>query len=246
LPLLLIGFLRIRDSFLWCLLTIGIFVPVTAVFFPSTSLPYWNRWVYILVYPLMFVVAEGFDRLWHTWPNAKKKFKHLTPKLVAALYLLLLLTLSGFYLTTSPEHAFPYFSQYNPYLSQIPSSMLQTTVSVEDAPALVDCFNWLNKCAGNDSVVVCHYALYDWATIFLKNKSIISTPLDNLGTNPQTKALQAYFLVSAANSSLAVGHVEIFTVWWVSGKGWFQIPTLPVEFRVVYESGNMAVYSYNR
>jgi hypothetical protein len=245
LPLALMGLSRLKDSFLWCLLALCMAVPTIAVFFPSSSLPYWNRWIYILVYPLMVFATEGFDRLWGIWSRARGKLRHLTPKLFAVVYLFLLLTLSGFYISASPEHSLPYFSQYNPYLNFIPSSMLQTTVSIDDTSSLIDCFNWLNKNMNDQAVVVCHYALYDWAEIYLNNKKIVSTPAEMLSSDIQSKTPQTDFLINAANASLASGHSEVFTVWWVNGKGWFQIPTLPAEFEEVYCSGKMAVYSYH-
>jgi hypothetical protein len=244
LPLVFLGLKSLRDSILryWMILCIGI--PLSTILYPSASLPYWNRWVYLLVYPLIFYAVEGFERLWRSWSGPKSNFKRYVPKALAVVYLSLLLTLSGSYLAATPEYAFSYYSQCNPYLMHIPSSMLQTTVSVEDAPSLVECLNWLNKTADKDSVIVAHYMLRDWVSIYLHGKPIVSTPVEVLGTSAQTEAMYAENLVEAAKEASANGHAKVYTVWWIKGDGWYQIPSLPSDFREIYAAGRMAAYSY--
>ena len=199
-----------------------------------------------MIYPLVFFAAEGFATLWRTWTRLKSNWKRWAPKIAAFVYLGLLLTFSGFYLTSSPEKPFPYFSQYNPYLHHIPSSMLQTTVSVTDTPGLVDCLTWLKQVDSQNSVLVIHYALRDWALLYLDRTTVtISSPVAVLGTSPQTEAGFAQSLVDSAMQASANGTQNVYTVWWVSGAGWYQIPSLPSAFVEVYSSGRMAVYSYN-
>jgi hypothetical protein len=245
LPLVIVGIGSLRDSILryWMIPCIGI--PLLTMVYPSASVIWWNRWIYLLVYPLVFYAAEGFGRLWRLWSGLESNFRHLFPKVLAVAYLSLLLTFSGSYLVTSPENAFPYYSQYNPYLTHIPSSMLQTTVSVQDTPPLVDCLKWLNATADENSTTVTHYAVYDWVYIYLHNKHIVSTAKEQLGTSAQTEAMLAENIVQIAKEASANGSDRVYTVWWISGQGWYQIPTLPSDFKEVYRAGRMAVYLYN-
>ena len=152
--------------------------------------------------------------------------------------------LSGYYLTTTPENAFPYFSQYNPYLAEIPSSMLQNTLSINDNPALVACFDWLNNNT-NPSSIVLHYALYYLAVIYMPSRIIVSVDQNrSMYANIQNGTTLADQLLSTANEYLSGGH-RVYTVWWISGDGWYGIRSLPSDFKEVYHSGKMAVYSYN-
>jgi hypothetical protein len=246
LPLAAVGLMRLKDPYMRLLLILCIGIPVITLFSPSAALPYWNRWIYLMVYPLVFFAAEGFATLWRTWARLKNTCKHWAPKVAALAYLGLLLTFSGFYLTSTPEHPFSYFSQYNPYLNQIPSSMLQTTVSVTDTSGLVDCLTWLNQTVSRDSVVVVHYALRDWVAIYLDGTTtIISSPVAVLGTSQQTEAAFAQNLVDSAKIASANGTVNVYTIWWIPGEGWYQIPSLPSVFVEAYHSGRMAVYIFN-
>src|SRR5664280_2000619 len=175
LPLVFLGVKGLKDRVLkyWILLCVGIVL--VEMLDPNAPLYFWNRWVYLLVYPLLFFAVQGLERLWQFAPNAnaKCKVKRLLPKVFSIAYVILLLVLSGYYLTTSPENAFPYFSQYNPYLTEIPSSMLQNTVSINDNPSLVACFEWLNNNTSESSVVVSHYALYDLAVLYIPSHHIV-------------------------------------------------------------------------
>ena len=127
-PLATWGFLKQKDWLLrywiiWCLS-----VPLLLAFFPNLPLYYWNRWVYLLVYPLLFFTVEGLNRLWDFGSNHKIKIRRIFPKVLALTYIALLITLSGFYIAANPRAQIPIFSTANPYLSFIPSSMMQNTL----------------------------------------------------------------------------------------------------------------------
>lgn len=49
----------------------------------------------------------------------------------------------------------------------------------------------------------------------------------------------------AAKLAIDKGHSSVYSVWWVSGKGWYGISTLPTDFTEVYHVGEMAVYLFN-
>jgi hypothetical protein len=246
LPLVFLGIKSLRDRVLkyWALLCVGIVL--IEMLDPNAPLYFWNRWVYLLVYPLLFFAVQGLERLWHFAPNTKGKIKRLLPKVFAIAYIFSLLVLSGYYLTTSPENAFPYFSQYNPYLAEIPSSMLQNTLSINDNPSLVACFEWLNNNTTENSVIMSHYALYNLAVIYIPSHHIVIVDQGpSMWANLQNGTTLADQMLSTAKEYSAGGHVKVYTVWWISGDGWYGIRSLPSDFKEVYYSGKMAVYLYN-
>jgi hypothetical protein len=246
LPLVFLGIKGLSDRVLgyWILLCLGIVL--VEMLFPNLPLYFWNRWAYLLVYPLLFFVVQGLERLWRFVPNAKRKVTRMIPKAFAIAYCVSLLMLSGFYLTTSPEDAFPYFSKYNPYLVEIPSSMLQNTVSINDIPSLIACFEWLNYNTSNSSVIVSHYALYNLAVNYMPGRIIVPVLQGpSFWDNVQNGTVLKDQMISTASEYYARHSGKVYTVWWVSGDGWYGIQNLSSDFREVYHFGKMAVYLFN-
>ena len=247
-PFIILGLLRLKDSALrywglFCLLIVFL-----EMLNPSLPLYLWYRWILILVYPLLFFTVQGVDVLWQSILRIKGKFRRLGPKIFVGVYIFLILTLSGYYLTTSPDNSFSYFSEYNSYLSSIPSSMIQNPIPIQDNPSMVNCFNWLSCNTAKDSAVIEHYALYDSTTIYLRNHSLFSITEESSYTwslswsNSQNVTSMTQRMVQVANETLAIGSAKsVYTVWWINGQGWYGIPSLPAEFKVVFQSGNMAV-----
>lgn len=93
LPLALVGLVGFKVSAMhyWAVLCLGIVV--LEMLNPNLPLYFWNRWVYLLVYPLLFFATQGFEKIWKFWSNHKNKIRRLAPKVFAISYLLLLLTL---------------------------------------------------------------------------------------------------------------------------------------------------------
>jgi hypothetical protein len=246
LPLVFLGIKGLKDWVMRYWLLLGLGIVLLEMFYPNAPLYFWNRWVYLLVYPFLFFVVQGLERVWQFSQYKKRKVMHFASKVFAIVYCFSLLILSGFYLVTSPENAFPYFSQYNPYLAEIPSSMLQNTVSINDNPSLIACFEWLNNNTSESAVVVSHYALYDLAVIYIPSRQIVPVEQGlSFWDNVQNETVLADQLLSTANVYSVQGHVKVYTVWWISGDGWYGIPSLPSEFMEVYHFGKMAVYLYN-
>lgn len=49
---------------------------------------------------------------------------------------------------------------------------------------------------------------------------------------------------NASSAALTAGNNTVYTVWWANGKGWYDIPSLPSNYKEVYRSGDMAVYVF--
>ena len=123
--------------------------------------------------------------------------------------------------------------------------MLQNTLPINDNPALVKCFEWINNNTSEDSAVVIHYALYDLAAIYISNRAVISVTQGSMWAYIQNETSLVDGIVAAARVTLNNGPGAVYTVWWVSGKGWYGISTLPSDFKEVYRSGEMAVYLFD-
>jgi hypothetical protein len=245
LPFVIVGFKSLNDWILraWVILCLG-FVLISMVF-PDNPFYYWNRWVYLLVYPLLFFAVEGLDKLWKFGSNHKNVLKRRIPKLVAIVYVMLLLTLSGFYLVATPENQITFFADHNQYLTYIPSSMLQNTIPLRDNPSFIACCNWITDNAATDSVVVEHYALYDLSTIYLHGEKIVpvlSSP--SIWNSIQNQTSLVDNLSNASELALVNGNSTVYTIWWVNGEGWYQIASLPSNFTEVFHIDRMAVYAF--
>jgi hypothetical protein len=246
LPLAVVGLFKLKDWFLrfwviWCFSAMLLLVA-----FPSLPLYYWPRWYYLLVYPLLFFAAEGLERLYRLWSQHKHKIKRLLPKTVAISYVALLLALSGFYMAATPENQLSFFSADNPYLVYFPSTMLQNMLSITDNPSLVNCFDWISNNSAIDAAVVMHYALYDLAEIYLPNRLIINVPNSrSIYNHLQNQTTLVDGMIDASSRAMNSGNSTVYTVWWISGKGWYDIPSLPSNFVQVYRSGELAVYVFH-
>jgi hypothetical protein len=246
LPLVAIGFRDLKDSLLKYWLVWCVVVPLLLAVFQNLPLYFWNRWVYLLVYPLLFFAVAGLDKLWHLKSGHKLNVQRLFPKVVAISYVVLLLSLSGFYLAEPPDSQISLFSTANPYLTFIPSSMLQNALPITDNPLLENCFNWINNNSPNDSAVVIHYALYNLASIYVRHRAVVSVDSNSpmwVFLNNETAVVDG--LVGSARQALTSGNSSVYTVWWVNGEGWYKVSTLPSEFTQIYQYGRMAVYMYN-
>lgn len=246
LPLVLIGLVGFKISAMhyWALLCVAIVM--LEMFNPNLPFNFWNRWVYLLVYPLLFFAAHGIDTIWRFWSSNKKKIMRSIPRVFAIAYLILILTLSGYYLVVGPENQISFFSKDNGYLAFIPSSMLQNTLPISDNPSLVKCFDWINNTASVDSVVVIHYSLVPLADLYIGNRLIVPVSQGPLMWEYlKNESALADGMVDIAKSVSNNSHSSVYTVWWVSGKGWYGISSLPSDFKEVYRIEEMAVYLFN-
>jgi hypothetical protein len=225
LPFALVGLWRLQNLQLrfWLLITLFL------VLLPTASVsPY--RWVLMLTYPLAFFATESLSTLKSIhWKRYRLKVSR-----VALLYLVFSTAiLSVGYVTLAPESPFLYFNSYglNRYDYQIPTSMLQNTISQTDCQDTANVLNWFKNNVNNNSILLTHTAFYSWALLTLNESQIKS-----YGFNDPEK--------SAAETTVE-GFQHIYLIWWVSGQGWYGEPTLPSSFSLDYSSGRIAIYSYN-
>jgi hypothetical protein len=172
------------------------------------------RWTLLLTYPLAFYAAEGFASL--------------KLDLYKAGVGLMLATLSVSFMVFPNSLAFPYFGLFTLY---VPSSMLQNTVSLSDSQDTVNALQWVRNNMPSDARLLVHDVFYGWASLALDGGQLIHYGYGH----PETMAQKL-----EENGS----EYKLYLVWWINGSGWHGQPNVSSAFRVIYESGRIAVFTY--
>jgi len=224
LPLIVVGLWRFGNLQLrsWLLLSfILLFIPLYSVS------PY--RWLLLLTYPLAFYATDALSTL----NSIKWKHFKFTVQRIAILYLVLSTAILSFgFIFMTSEKPFFYFNpqQFNHYSYQIPTSMLQNTISITDCQATVNALQWFKDNLNSSALLLTHTAFYGWALLTLNSNQVMNYGFGNPST--------------AATAAAQEGHTQIYLIWWVNGQGWYAQPTVPPSFHEVYQSGKIAIYSY--
>jgi hypothetical protein len=224
LPFLLLGIWRLKNFQLRCWIVVSLILLFVPLVSPSNL-----RWVLMLTYPLAFFVVEALSRL----KSVSWKRFGFTLRRIGIVYLVFLVSVLslGFMLLT-PQNPFPYFAEpVNGYVYQIPTSMLQNTVSKSDCPDTVNALQWFKNNEDDSAVLLTHRVFYGWAMLTINASQIVLYEYDNPA--------------NAANTVTQQDRGKIYLIWWINGQGWYGQPTVPSSFREVYHSGEIAIYSYN-
>jgi len=223
LPLMAISFKQFGNLQLrsWLLLSLILLL------IPTSVSPY--RWLLMLVYPIAFYATESLSRL----KTIRWKRSIFTLQRIAVLYLVLSTTVLslGFIFMTS-QQPLAYFDpkQFNAYLSQIPTSMLQNTISAADCQSTVNVLQWFKENVNSSALLLTHTAFYGWALLTLNVNQVRYYGFED----PATAAMRI----------VQEGHTQIYLIWWVNGKGWYGQPTVSSSFHEIYHSGEIAIYKY--
>ncbi len=206
-----------------------LFFSVILMLLPIASVsPY--RWVLMLVYPLAFYATDTLSRL----KSIKLKRFKLNVTNIVVLYLVLSTSILSFgFIFMTSEDPFVYFNpQYaNYYEFQIPSSMLQNTISITDCKNTANALQWFKTNENSSAILLTHTVFYSWALLKLKEDQVRDYKFDA----PDHAALIA----------VQEGYSQIYIIWWINGRGWYDQPTLPSIFHEVYHSGDIAIYRYD-
>jgi len=224
LPLVIIGLRRLRDFQMraWVLLC------VVAALIPMVS-PSNLRWLMLLTYPFAFFATDALGKLRNvSW----RRFRIASRKVVSVYLLIMMSVLSFSLLLLPPENAAPYFNSnvFNNYVYQIPTSMLQNTVSIADCQDTNFALLWLKSNLDNDAYLLSHRAFYGWSLSVISSDHVILYEYDNPEDTAKTLAQQS--------------NNKLYLIWWVNGQGWYGQPTVPSTFLEVYRSGRIAIYMY--
>jgi hypothetical protein len=141
---------------------------------------------------------------------------------------MVLVSLSGstlLYAVLPAQSALPFFTMFPQY---VPSSMVQSSLPSSDYPNVVNAMLWIDSHLGSDSVLITQQAFYGWARSYLSpDKPVVNS------------------LLASPNSVIGEtgSYTHVFTIWWVSGTGWFQ-GSFPVGAKPLVSFGDLAVYEY--
>ncbi len=240
LPLAVLGALSFRELDVWSWLTICLGFSYWPIFLPEYS-KFWFRWAILLVYRVVFLAVEGIDRLWKWGRRFVWKFN--IGKVLVLSLLLVNLAMSGYYLTSVPEHQIQYFGEWNHYKQFIQTSMLQNSVSLSDTPEVVEALEWLGERAETDSVLLLHEAMDNWARILVSGVEIIR--VDEVELSSQVRENAATCLIQLAEEKADNGS-RVYTVWWVEGGGGYNMPQLPSQFNEIQNFKTISVFQYRK
>jgi hypothetical protein len=224
LPFLVFGIWRLKNFQIRSWMIISLILLLVPLASPSNL-----RWVLMLTYPLAFCAIEALSRI----KSVSWKRLGITLRRIGLIYLILVVSIFslGFILMPS-EQPFPYFAQpVNGYVYQIPTSMLQNTVSKSDCPDTVNALQWFKNNADYNALLLTHRAFYGWAMLTINSNQIMLYEYDNPA--------------NAANTLTQKEQGKIYLIWWINGQGWYGQPSVSSSFEEVYHSGKIAIYSYN-
>ena len=241
LPLIILGAFSLKGIDIWSWLITCLIFSYWPLFLPEYSIILWFRWALLLVYPAIFLSIEGFWKLLNYGRKIVWKFN--IGKILALLILLLNLIMSSYYLLSLPENqAWKYFGEWNNYKQFIQTSMLQNSISISDTPSVVEAIKWIDKkIAGNDSVLILHEAIDNWARIFIHKNKIIRINEVNL-SSPIRENIEK-ILIRLSEENIKNGK-KVYTIWWIEGKGWYNMLKLPSQFKEIKCFDNIGIFQY--
>lgn len=240
LPLAVCGISSLKELDLWCWLSTGLIFSYLPVVAAGLEVVAWFRWGLLTVYPVLFLSVEGFDRLARYGKGIIGEVS--AGKAVALSVLFVSLFLSGYYLTSAPDHQIKYFGEWNNYKLFIQTSMLQNSVSLNDTPYVIEAFKWLDGDAEENMVLVLQEAMDNWAGLIAPRLTRIRINETSLSSPNHESAIVSMDII--ASRKAAEGR-DVYTVWWVDGKGWYQMPSPPSRFTEVRRFGDVGVYVYS-
>jgi hypothetical protein len=137
------------------------------------------------------------------------------------------------YLFLAPDTPFIYYNVHyvNGYVYQIPLSMLQNTISKTDIQGTVNALHWFRDNTNSSALLLTHTVFYSWA-------------IQNVNAD-RVRYYEFHDPLEAAANATSEGYSQVYLIWWISGQSWYGQPTLPSSLHQVFESGKIAVYSYN-
>ena len=216
-PLLWIGYKRIKNSLQ---LKVWIFLIFAAMFliFASANIFFGilpYRLILLLTYPFSFYAAEAFSSL--------KSNRH---KVCLGL---MLATFTVGFMVLPYNSPFTYYTLFPTY---VPRSMLMNTVPQSDCQDTVNALQWARNNMPSNSRLLVHTAFYGWASLALDSSQFVPYGFGN--------AVTAATELEKNGSS----H-QYYLIWWVNCSGWFGQPDLASNFTSVYESGRIAIFTFD-
>lgn len=200
----------------------GIFLELTP-FGISPKLVWPDRWAISMTIPLIIFATEGMFRL----RDVDVRLRFRVGKL-AYLWPGLILALAVSYVALPVNSALPYYRFFEP------STMLQSTVPIEDSVDVASSYEWLSSNIQPGSIIVAHDSMYGWAREYFS------------GDAPILRVDSGVSLEVGLIMGLGTQYSRFYTVWWANGLGWYGEPFVPSGFVLQYQRGNFGVFLYLR
>jgi hypothetical protein len=106
------------------------------------------------------------------------------------------------------------------------------TLPQSDCQDTVNALQWASLNFSQNSRLLVHTAFYGWASLALTDNQIV--PYGFSDPNIVMKEL-------VKNGS----SYQYYLIWWTNSSGWFGQPELSPDFRQVYQTGRIAIFSFH-
>jgi len=228
-PLVFVGFFRNRVFDFWTLFIVC--ASFSCLIMPFFALNWWERWMFLLVYPFTFYVANAVHKVFNSAKGAVRpsigwlRWMKVSKKTAVALLSGMILLTSIYVGATLQNDNYLVFSipTISRYFSVAP------LVPLRDVKGTIEVFGWLDGNMNNSSCVLVHYAFFSWATLYLdEDHTIVVTSSD---------------IDEALDVVASYSFNPVYLVWWGEDIGWYWF-TVPSSFEPVFESGRMAAFQY--
>ena len=230
LPLVVVGFFRNRVLDVWTVFLVC--ASFGCLVLPLFAFDSWDRWMFLLVYPLSFYAVNGLLKVFQSVRRAvRPRFGWLrwmrVSKGTAVGLLFGMILLTSFYMgATLQSDNYVVFSipTISRYFSVAP------TIPLQDVEGTVQVMEWLNGHMHDGSCVLVHTAFLEWANLHLDGS--------------HTVVVYVTGIAEAMDVATGNGFSTVYLVWWGEDIGWYWV-TAPSGFRPVFESGRMAAFEYS-
>lgn len=230
LPLALIGYRRTKLPVLLRYYTAIVLLCTFSPLILGVSLFHWDRWMWLLVFPLNLCAFNGISALSETIQGLK--LGSLTRKLLRVLLVSVatfsLVFLCFVYVARPESNPFILYHGF-PSMWYMPETMQKTSIPFEYIPDLTDCVRWLDANVRGNSAIL-------FGSQFSGFVLLGFTPKDNV-------TLVSYYQKEFNNvfqESLSLGFRPIYVIWWTFyGTLSFN---QSIDFLSVYKGGIFSIY----
>ncbi|RLF14058.1 MAG: hypothetical protein DRN06_07670 [Thermoprotei archaeon] len=216
-PFLIRGIFRsqLMDLMVIWLLLGGVINPLVL---PFVSIPFFQRWQTLLVFPFCAYLAKGLNEL-----SAKirpSNSRNLDIKLVIAVpYIMLGILYSSGLISWGIEW--------------IPPNLMQSSIEVDQIDDCIICVKWLNNNAVSEACLIVEERFRGWVLLYMKREDVrilivYESPCSEPGVGIPGAFERAY------DTAIRAGFKTIYLIWYSGAR--------IKRFNEVYRRGSIAVY----
>jgi len=204
---------RLMDLMVIWLLIGGIINPIV---FPFASIPLFQRWQTLLVFPFCAYLAKSLNEL---SARIQSPLRGLDIRLLIAVpYILLGILYSGGLISWESEWT--------------PPNLVQSSIGIDQIDDCIACVKWLNNNAASGACLIIEERFRGWVLLYMRREdvkiAIYGAPGSELGVGVSSGLERAY------NAAIRTGFKTIYLIWYSGAhiEGFYEI----------YSCGSIAVY----